>query len=250
MKNPEKLAWFITGTDTEVGKTFVACALLHALRQHGLSALGMKPVAAGLDDEGKNEDVEQLMAASSLAAPRELVNPYAFRAAVAPHIAAAEEGRTIDLARIVADFTQLQGLADAVLVEGVGGFCVPLGPHCDTADLAVALDLPIILVVGMRLGCINHALLTEQAIAARDLKLAGWIANRIDPAMMRFEENLAALTERISAPLLGVVAHGTTPELAASGLLIESSGAGESRPCALPEPDVNLSIHPAPIVQP
>lgn len=225
MKKTENPAWFVTGTDTEVGKTFVACALLHALRKKGWTALGMKPVAAGFDAEGKNEDVEQLIAASSrleatngAAAPRELVNPYAFHAAIAPHIAAAEEGRTISLAHIVAAFAQLRGLADAVLVEGVGGFCVPLGPDGNTADLAVALDLPVILVVGMRLGCINHALLTEQAIAARGLKLTGWVANRIDPAMSRFDENLAALQEQINAPLLGIVAYGTTPEAAAQAL--------------------------------
>jgi dethiobiotin synthetase len=211
-------AWFITGTDTEVGKTFIACALLHALRNQGRTALGMKPVAAGLDVEGKNEDVEQLIAASSITAPRQLINPYAFNAAVAPHIAAAEEGITIELAQIVSAFKQLSGLADAVLVEGVGGFCVPLGPVSDTADLAVALDLPVILVVGLRLGCINHALLTEQAIAARGLKLAGWVANGIDPAMARVDENLATLKARISAPLLGIVPYGTTPETAALAL--------------------------------
>jgi dethiobiotin synthetase len=218
MKTTEKPAWFITGTDTEVGKTFVACALLHALRAGGLTALGMKPVAAGLDSEGKNEDVEQLIAASSFPAARELVNPYAFHAAVAPHIAAAEEGRIIKLANIIDAFEQLRGLADATLVEGVGGFCVPLGADVDTADLAVALKLPVILVVGMRLGCINHALLTEQAITTRGLTLAGWVANKIDPEMSHFDENLAALKERINAPLLGVVAHGTTPEQAAGGL--------------------------------
>lgn len=218
MNETGKPAWFVTGTDTEVGKTFVACALLHALRRDGSTALGMKPVAAGFDAAGKNEDVEQLIAASSLLAPPALVNPYAFRAAIAPHIAAAEEGRTIELANIVAAFEQLRGLADAVLVEGVGGFCVPLGADLDTADLAVALDLPMILVVGMRLGCINHALLSAQAIAARGLQLAGWVANRIDPAMARFEENLAALQERIDAPLLGVVPYGATPETAALAL--------------------------------
>jgi dethiobiotin synthetase len=220
MKTTAKPAWFITGTDTEVGKTFVACALLHALRARGLKTLGMKPVAAGLDSEGKNEDVEQLIAASSFPAPHELINPYAFRAAVAPHIAAAEDGRTIELAKIVAAFDQLLGQADAILVEGVGGFCVPLGPNVETADLAVALNLPVILVVGMRLGCINHALLTQQAITTRGLTLAGWVANRIDPAMSRFEENLAALKTRINAPLLGVVANGTTPEQAAPTLLL------------------------------
>ncbi len=224
MKTSTKPAWFITGTDTEVGKTFVACALLHALRARGLKTLGMKPVAAGLNSEGENEDVEQLIAASSFPAARELVNPYAFHAAVAPHIAAAEDGRTIELANIVSAFEQLRELADAVLVEGVGGFCVPLGPDCDTADLAVALNLPVILVVGMRLGCINHALLSEQAITARGLTLAGWVANRIDPAMSHFDENLAALKERINAPLLGVVVNGTTPELAANGLLANNTG--------------------------
>lgn len=215
MKTIEKPAWFITGTDTEVGKTFVACALLHALRDKGVQAVGMKPVAAGLDAGGKNEDVERLLAASALQAPRALVNPYAFAAAVAPHIAAAEEGRMIELPRIVAAFGELRAMADAVIVEGVGGFCVPLGPHCDTADLAMALDLPVILVVGLRLGCINHALLSQQAIAARGLRLAGWVANRIDPAMARFDENLAALQQRLGAPLLAVIPYGTTAQQAA-----------------------------------
>lgn len=217
-KRMEGNGWFVTGTDTEIGKTFVACALLHALRHAGLRALAMKPVAAGLDARGRNDDVERLLAASSIEAPRDLVNPYAFHAAIAPHIAAAEEGREIDLATIATAFAQLQGTADAVLVEGVGGFLVPLGPACDTSDLARLLGLPVILVVGMRLGCINHALLTQQAIAGCGLRLAGWVANCIDPAMSRFPENLAALQARLAAPLLGVVAHGTTPEDAALGL--------------------------------
>ncbi len=217
-------AWFITGTDTEIGKTFVSCALLHALRRAGQRAVAMKPVAAGFDDKGRNDDVEQLLAASSLQAPREWVNPYGFKAAIAPHIAAEEEGRRIELPHITAAFARLQALADAVLVEGVGGFCVPLGPSCDAADLAAALQLPLILVVGMRLGCINHALLTQQAIAARGLPLAGWVANRIDPEMSRFSENLAALKERLAAPLLGVVEHGTTPERAALGLRLPPQG--------------------------
>jgi len=214
----QKTAWFVTGTDTEIGKTFVACALLHALRRAGLSAVAMKPVAAGFDTSGRNDDVENLLAASSLQPPREWVNPYGFKAAIAPHIAAEEEGRRIELPHIVATFAQLQALADAVVVEGVGGFCVPLGRAYDTADLAAALQLPVLLVVGMRLGCINHALLTQQAVAARGLALEGWVANRIDPEMSRFSENLAALQERLAAPLLGVVEHGTTPEKAALGL--------------------------------
>ena len=209
-------AWFVAGTDTEVGKTFVSCALLHALKQRGVRAIGMKPVAAGTDADGRNDDVERLLAAAPVAAPRALINPYLFASAIAPHIAAEEEGRTIEIEQIVAAFGQLRPLADAVLVEGVGGFCVPLGPHSDTADLAERLALPVILVVGMRLGCINHALLTRDAIAARGLRLAGWVANRIDPEMARFDENLAALKARIDAPLLGVIPAHSTPEHAAA----------------------------------
>ncbi len=215
-------AFFIAGTDTEIGKTFVACALLHALRARGLRAVGMKPVAAGVEADGRNEDVARLAAASAFAAAADLVNPYCFRAAIAPHIAAAEEGRPIVPARIVDAFEALRAQAGAVLVEGVGGFRVPLGDDHDTADLAVALGLPVILVVGLRLGCINHALLTQEAIAARGLPLAGWVANRIDPEMARSAENIAALRARIAAPLLGVVEHGTTPEAAARQLTLPS----------------------------
>ncbi|MBI4995584.1 MAG: dethiobiotin synthase [Rhodocyclales bacterium] len=198
-------AYFVTGTDTGVGKTFATCALLHAGRKQGLQVLGMKPVAAGVDDHGRNDDVERLIAASSIAAPRELVNPYCFDAAAAPHIAAAVEGRSIDPQHIAAAARDLAAGADLLLVEGVGGFRVPLGHDVDTADLAVRLGLPVILVVGLRLGCLNHALLTSEAIRSRGLKLAGWIANDIDPAMPWREENIAALRERISAPLLGFV---------------------------------------------
>lgn len=211
----EKPAWFVTGTDTEVGKTFASCALLHALRHSGLTAVGMKPIAAGTDGDGRNDDVEALIAASSVSAPRELVNPYLFAPAIAPHIAAADEGRAIDLETITRAFAALRPMADAALVEGVGGFCVPLGPAIDSADLAQRLALPVILVVGMRLGCINHALLTCQAIAARGLLLAGWIANSIDAQMPRFAENLASLESRIKAPLLGVIPAGSTPPAAA-----------------------------------
>ncbi len=218
MKTQTRSAWFITGTDTEVGKTFATCALLHRLHTDGIKALGMKPVAAGTDSHGQNGDVEALIAASGANAPRELVNPYLFRPPIAPHIAAAIEGREIDIAHIVRSFEALQEMAEAVLVEGVGGFCVPLGAHCGTADLAKQLGLPVILVVGMRLGCINHALLTQEAIAARGLTLAGWIANRIDAKMNCFEENLAALKERISAPLLGIIPAHCTPEDAAARL--------------------------------
>ncbi|MDR0576189.1 MAG: dethiobiotin synthase [Candidatus Accumulibacter sp.] len=216
--DPGAPAWFVTGTDTEVGKTFATCALLLALGRRGYRAVGMKPVAAGTDADGRNEDVERLIAASSAEAPRGLVNPYLFAPPIAPHIAAAEAGAVIDVERIATAFDRLRASSDAVLVEGVGGFHVPLGPGVDAADLARRLGLPVILVVGMRPGCINHALLTRQAIAARDLPLAGWIANRIDPAMTRWEENLAALRERIEAPLIGVIPPACTPE-AAAGLL-------------------------------
>ena len=212
---PQKPAWFVTGTDTEVGKTFASCALLHALRNQGYSAVGMKPIAAGTDEHGRNDDVEALIAASSVTAPRELVNPYLFAPAIAPHIAAAEAGRAIDLKTIVSAFASLRALADAALVEGVGGFRVPLGATIDSADLAQKLALPVILVVGMRLGCINHALLSVEAIAARGLTLAGWIANSIDAPMPRFAENLAALESRIDAPLLGVIPAASTPQKAA-----------------------------------
>ena len=218
MNERTKTAWFVTGTDTEVGKTFVSCALLHLLRNQGVKALGMKPVAAGTDADGKNDDVESLIAASGVLAARELVNPYLFQPAIAPHIAAAAAGRNIDIAHIIASFNALCEQADAVLVEGVGGFCVPLGPSSDTADLAQQLGRPIILVVGMRLGCINHALLTQHAIAARGLTLAGWIANRIDPKMSCFEENLLTLKSQITAPLLGVIPANSTPENAAKRL--------------------------------
>lgn len=200
-----KHAWLIAGTDTEIGKTFVSCALLHAARAAGHTALGMKPVAAGVDDSGDNEDVTALIRASSHVAPRALVNPYLFEPAIAPHIAAADAGVSIEFATIEAAFADLQAQADVVLVEGVGGFVVPLGETQDTADLAVMLGLPVILVVGLRLGCINHALLTVEAITRRGLRLAGWVANAVDPDMRRQAENIAALSQRIAAPLLGTV---------------------------------------------
>ena len=166
-----------------------------------------------------------MLAASSFHPARELVNPYALRAAVAPHIAAREEGQAIDIQRIVACFAELRTLADALVVEGVGGFCVPLDESTDTTDLAATLGLPLLLVVGMRLGCINHALLTAQAIAARGLTLAGWVANRIDPAMSRFDENLATLRTRLHAPLIGVVEYGATPTDAARRLRLPAQAA-------------------------
>ena len=201
-------AFFVAGTDTEIGKTFTTCALLHTARRAGLSAIGMKPVAAGAERIGErwvNEDAARLRAAGSVDPGLDDLNPICLRTAVAPHIAAAIEGARIEPAKILDAFGRLSAQADLVLVEGVGGFRVPLTDTFDTADLAVALKLPVILVVGMRLGCINHALLTAEAIAARGLAFAGWVANQIDPAMQRVTENLYALQQHLGAPCLGHV---------------------------------------------
>lgn len=201
-----KQGFFITGTDTGIGKTLVSCALLHAFSVRGHTVVGMKPVAAGRDNEnGKWADVEALIAASTVAAPREWVNPYALMPPIAPHIAAQQAGIEIDLAVIQQACLELQNLAEVVIVEGVGGFLVPLSAQHNGADLAKALGLPVILVVGMRLGCLNHALLTAQAIQAAGLTLAGWVANRVDPNMLIFEENVRALEQRLDYPLLGVL---------------------------------------------
>ncbi len=199
-------AWFLAGTDTGVGKTLASCALLHALGRRGLRCVGMKPVAAGAEPDAdgrwQNEDVLALRAAGNLAVPAELDNPYLLRAPVSPHIAAAREGVHIDVPTLVDRFQHLRALSDAVIVEGAGGFCVPLDDRVTGADLAQALGLPVILVVGLRLGCLNHALLTQEAITARGLRLAGWIANRIDPAMREPDANLEFLRRRLGAPLL------------------------------------------------
>lgn len=213
-------AWFVTGTDTEIGKTLVSAALLHVAREHGFSAAGMKPIAAGTDAEGKNEDVEALITASSRSFPRQWVNRHLFAPAIAPHIAAEAAGVRIDLAALREDYLQLAAMAEVVVVEGAGGFLVPLGPDEDMADLAAILGLPVILVVGMRLGCINHALLTTEAIHRRGLVLAGWVANQVDPRMSNFAENLATLRQRIDAPLLGVIHYlkPASPQEAARSL--------------------------------
>lgn len=212
---------FVTGTDTEVGKTRVAAALLHAYAAQGLRGIGMKPVAAGCDAEGRNEDVIALRAASSIAVSREAMCPYLFKAAVAPHIAAADIGVSIDLDIIEAHYQALAAQADAVVVEGAGGFIIPLNAEQTSADLAQRLGLPVVLVVGMRLGCLNHALLTQEAIRARGLHLAGWVANRIDPAMSRAEENVQTLRERLHAPLLADIPYDPTQNAASIATLLD-----------------------------
>jgi dethiobiotin synthetase len=205
---------FVTGTDTGVGKTLVACALLHALAAKGMRAVGMKPVAAGaVASEGGllNEDVAALGQAGNVEAPHSLTNPYCFEQPIAPHIAARLAGVEIEVARIAETFGALSACADCVIVEGAGGFVVPLGQDLDSTQLAQALALPVVLVVGMRLGCLNHALLTREAIARAGLRLAGWVANHIDPDMLYQDENVQALRDRLDAPLLARIAYDPRP---------------------------------------
>jgi len=217
--------FFVTGTDTGVGKTFVACCLLRAFAARGLRVVGMKPVASGAARRGNDlvhDDVERLIAAGNVAAPREHVNPYGFAPAIAPHVAAAEAGMRIDLEHIGRCFDALAGRADLVIVEGVGGFRVPLGAGADTAHLAARLALPLVLVVGVRLGCLNHALLTAEAIASRGLALAGWVANHVDPQMAAAEQNVRALETLIAAPLLARVAFAAAPDPASGAALLDT----------------------------
>lgn len=213
---------FVTGTDTGAGKTQVSAALLHWCTQQGWRSAGLKPVAAGItliDGQPLNDDVQALRQAGSVRLTDAEVGPLQFAAACAPEIAAALERRLIDPAAILSAALHVASRADVVVIEGVGGFCVPLGPDWDTADLAVAIGLPVILVVGLRLGCISHALLTAEAIQARGLLLAGWIANIVDPDMAHIADNLVSLRRemmrRHQAPNLGVVPWLDTPTPAA-----------------------------------
>ena len=204
-------ACFVVGTDTGVGKTHVSCALLQAMAQHHRRVVGMKPVAAGVVPWGEgwaSEDSIALRAASTIAVPPELDTPVLLPDPLSPHIAAARAGVQIDIAAIVQAYQALAAQADAVVVEGAGGFHVPLSPTETGADLAVALNLPMVLVVGLRLGCLNHALLTAEAIAARGLTLAGWVANRVDPDMLAPDDNIAWLQQRLGAPLLADLPWG------------------------------------------
>jgi dethiobiotin synthetase len=215
MAKPPPLSFFVTGTDTGVGKTLVTTALLHALARHHPRVVGMKPVAAGtelIQGMQANEDVLALRAASSCRVPPELDNPVLLPDAVSPHIAARRAGVRIAIAHIVACHRQLLQLADAVVVEGAGGFMVPLSDTETGADLAQALALPVVLVVGLRLGCLNHALLTAAAIRARGLTLAGWVANHIDPSMLAQADNIAFLQQQLAAPLLASIAHQPQPD--------------------------------------
>ncbi len=224
---PLSRGFFITGTDTGVGKTHVACLLIESLKKRGLRAAAMKPVAAGTAADGVNEDVRRLMAASNVSAPKELVNPYCFAPAVAPHIAARQTGVTMDLDVIAAAYEELAALADVVVVEGAGGFLVPFNDACGMDAIPVRLGLPVIMVVGLRLGCLNHALLTAEAVEARGLSLAGWVANRVDPDMEMAEENLTSLRSILRPPCLGEIRWQETfpVDLAeGSGLILKALG--------------------------
>ena len=202
-------AFFVTGTDTDVGKTTIAAGLLRAARLAGLSTAAVKPVASGCEagaDGLRNSDALALLAECSLPLSYAEVNPFAFAPAIAPHLAAREAGVELKVEALAAAVQAvLAQQADFTLVEGAGGWRVPLGEQATLADLPVALDLPVILVVGVRLGCINHALLTAEAIARDGLRLAGWVANVLDPQTSRLDDNLRTLTERLAAPCLGQV---------------------------------------------
>lgn len=211
-------AYFVTGTDTGVGKTLVSCALLHALARRHPRVVGMKPVAAGLvptPDGWDSEDAIALRAASTVRVPPALDNPVRLPDPLSPHLAAERAGTRIDIHHLVACQRELAKRADAMVVEGAGGFLVPLTPEHTGADLAQALGLPVLLVVGLRLGCLNHALLSAEAIRARGLTLAGWVANRIDPSMAAADENIAFLRQRLGAPLLADIPHSATPDFRA-----------------------------------
>ena len=202
--------FFITGTDTEVGKTVVATALVRGLVAQGLRVAVMKPVASGSQrtPEGlRNEDALALIQASNVATPYDRVNPYCFEPAISPHIAADEAGVRVELDHIRANFDALAAAADLVIVEGAGGWLAPLSPSASMKDLARALDLPAILVVGVRLGCINHALLSKLAIDSQGTRFAGWIANTVDPNMPRRKENLETLARGLNAAPIAIVPH-------------------------------------------
>ncbi len=209
-----KLGFFVTGTDTDVGKTYIASALVRHFVEQGYKTIGMKPVAAGCESvngELRHGDVDALVAASNVQTALSDVNPYAFLPAIAPHIAAEQAGINISLEKIQLAFDGLKSQADVLVVEGAGGFRVPINHQETMADLAIKLNLPVILVVGIRLGCINHALMTAGSIKAAGLNLVGWVANRMDPNMTVLEENIATLKAMIKAPCIADVAWNEEP---------------------------------------
>lgn len=209
------VGYFVTGTDTEVGKTLISSSLLLHLRKRHARVVGMKPVAAGtlpMAHGDDNEDAVAMRACSSIRVPRELDNPYCLPLPMSPHLAARAAGVRIELPVLIDRYHQLAAQADAVVVEGAGGFFVPLNERDTGADLAQALQLPVLLVVGLRLGCLNHAMLTAEAIRARGLTLAGWVANRIDPQMSSPDDNIAYLNEHLGAPMWADVPRMSAPD--------------------------------------
>jgi len=206
------MSFFITGTDTGVGKTLVSCALLHVFASQDKRVVGFKPIAAGCDDDELNADAKQLRSASNILASYGQINPYCFAHPLAPHIAARNSGVRIELSRILTSYRELLSQSDVVVVEGAGGFLVPLNDKQDSADMAQQLALPVVVVVGMRLGCLNHALMTMRLIADYELECAGWVANVIDADMPALQQNIDTLRERIAAPLLGVVPFQDVPD--------------------------------------
>jgi dethiobiotin synthetase len=209
---------FVTGTDTGVGKTLASAALVHRLRAAGLRTMGMKPVASGCErtEAGwRNDDALRLQAASDPQPEYALVNPYPLPLPTAPQLAAAAAGVRVELDRLIEAYRMLAAQADAVVVEGVGGWAAPLDRGLEQADLARALGLPIVLVVGVRLGCLSHARLTARAIAADGLSLVGWIASKIDPAFGDAEAYLGLLADALPAPCLGVLPYQASPSAAA-----------------------------------
>ena len=206
---------FVTGTDTGIGKTLASCTLLHALRARGLRAVGMKPLASGSDataDGLRNEDALALQAASDPHPPYEDVNPYALPLPLAPELAARDAGVDVALAPMLAAHARLAARSDVVVVEGVGGWAAPLSGQLDQADLVRALQLPVVLVVGLRLGCLNHAYLSARAIAADGCRLLGWIGTGVDPDMARIDDNRALLAARLPAPCLGWLPWQASPD--------------------------------------
>ena len=218
---------FVTGTDTEVGKTLVSAGLTDLAVAAGRRTAVMKPVAAGCEDTPsgpRNDDALTLIARSNVSVDYATVNPYALRPPIAPHLAARQAGTTIEPQVIDAAFRHLREKSDFVVVEGAGGFLVPLAPGFDLGDLAQRLGLPLILVVGLRLGCLNHALLSVEAIAARGLPLGGWIGSSIDPDFACAEENVATLKTLIAAPCLGIVPFLENPSAAGCATFIDLDG--------------------------
>lgn len=209
--SPSGASVFLTGTDTGAGKTVAACALLHALRARGLSAVGMKPVASGCvphpDGGWCNDDALALLAASSTQADYALVNPYALQIPTAPELAARHAGVTLHLEPMLAAFSTLAAGADAVVVEGVGGWQAPLTETLDQADVVRAMALPVVLVVGVRLGCINHARLSARAILDQGFSLRGWLGNSVEPGMLYADETIEILRRVLPAPCLGILPH-------------------------------------------